>query len=274
MYASNSSSHPSALIGGLSPANDHDVIDSPDLVSLVIPPSTTIEKVQAAQNASHLAREREDCRESPAAMPASGPRRGGAGRGSEEVEKKSGRAGRRDAAVAATSGDDDDDEELVADVGIKFGPVRRRAAWASAAATKDRNWLPEALLTATLREAVAKEEPGKEQARRGSRAIVFAIDDGDEEAVAAADVVAVAWSDSVTDELASAAEERLPADIATRSSSDAAARFIANQREGESARPKLVLYRREKTISDYYFFARVAFLFSRPSLFFSPFRRR
>jgi hypothetical protein len=79
LYSSNSSSHPSLLIGGLSPAKDHDVIDSPDLVNRVTPPSTTMEKVQAAQKASHFDKERDDARESPQAMPASGPRRGDAG---------------------------------------------------------------------------------------------------------------------------------------------------------------------------------------------------
>lgn len=228
MYSSNSSSHPSALIGGLSPANDHDVIDRPDLVSLVIPPSTTIEKVQAAQNASHFARAREDWRESPAAMPASGPRRGGPGRGSEEVakeeeEEKSGRRGRR--VVVETS--DDDRGLVVVTVGIRFEPVLRRAAWARAAATNERDWFGCLAGTTTLRED-AKEEPpaGEKKARREVRAIVFATD---EEALV--DVVAAAArSESVAaDEWRLAVAAAVFAAAVRSSSNDAATvpRFIA-----------------------------------------------
>lgn len=160
---SNSSSHPSALIGGRSPANDHDVIDSPDRVSRVTPPSTTMEKVQAAQKASHFDRLRAEGAERPHAMPASGPRSAGAGRGREAVEKSERR------------GRDSDGDELLAlvvvDVAIVV-PPRRRAAWDSAAATNARAWCTCFTCIATPRDAAKEELDDEQQARREAAAAV------------------------------------------------------------------------------------------------------
>lgn len=54
LYFSNSTNQSSSERGGRPPVNFQSVIESPDLVSRVIPPSTTILKTQAADTKSQI----------------------------------------------------------------------------------------------------------------------------------------------------------------------------------------------------------------------------
>ena len=124
-----------------------------------------MEKVQAAQKASHFEREREELRERPQAMPASGPRSGGAVCGREEVEKdrESCWGRRRRRVVVATA-------LFVVVVVIASTVVpRRRAAWDSAAATNERDWFICFVGTTTMRDA-EKDKLDDEHARREAAA--------------------------------------------------------------------------------------------------------